>query len=410
MPPELGKLTKLEQLSLSLNQLSGEIPPELGNLTYLTSLDLFRNNLSGEIPPELGNLTYLTSLDLFENNLSGEIPSELGSLTKLTRLSLDDNLLNGEIPSELASLPNLERLNLKSNRLSGGIPSELGSRSRLTLLNLADNQLTGNVPHELASVSSLTSLYLAGNRLTGCIPDGLQNVAENDLSGLNLLLCTVVRGTILYDGRPLPETTDVIPRFSVFTRQEPRTPYYGIPLYDSSTGRYEIPNPPPAIRWSLFVLVDSGEPFNGKSGYALDFEGLTSFEILEGQTTLERDLDVRKVIHLTGPVDNKEHLGHTDDPEDTYAAGPLLFTWEPVLEAASYGAIVTLYREPYTTIKSVFSKRVTDNSFEVNLPTNNAGEFYSFQLDGLDTDGARIAWMRSPYSNGHGWDYKFRIR
>ena len=410
MPRELGNLTKLEQLHLALNHLSGEIPPELGNLTSLTSLHLFKNNLSGEIPSELGNLTNLTSLFLFENNLSGEIPSELGSLTKLTRLSLDDNLLNGEIPSELASLPNLERLNLKSNRLGGGIPSELGSRSRLTLLNLADNQLTGNVPHELASVSSLTSLYLAGNRLTGCIPDGLQNVAKNDLSGLNLSLCTLVRGTILYDGRPLPETTDAIPTFWVSTSQEPRTKYLDVPLYDRSTGRYEIPNPPPKIRWTVNVFVDSSEPFDGKRGYALDFEGLTSFEILEGQTTLERDLDVRKVIHLTGPVDNKEHFGHTDDPEDTYAPGPQLFTWEPVLEAASYGAIVTLYREPYTRIKSVFSKRVTDNSFEVDLPSNNAEEFYSFQLDGLDTDGARIAWMMSPYSNGYGWDYRFRIR
>ena len=174
-----------------------------------------------------------------------------------------------------------------------------------------------------------------------------------------------------------------------------------------------FPIPPPKIEWTVFVFVDSGEPFNGKRGYALDFEGFTGFEILEGQTTLERDLDVDvlKVIHLTGPVDNKGHFGRVDDPKDTYAPGPLLFTWEPVLEAASYVVTITLYREkPYTRIKSVVSEDVTGYSFEVDLPSNNAEEFYSFQLDALDTDGTRIAWMRSPYSNGHGWDYTFRIR
>ncbi len=201
----------------------------------------------------------------------------------------------------------------------------------------------------------------------------------------------------------------MIPTFLVFTRQEPRTVYLDVPLYDRSTGRYEIPNPPRAIKWSFFVLVDSGEPFNGKRGYALDFEGFTSFEILEGQLILESDLDVHKVIHLTGPVDNKRDFGHTDAPKETYAPGPLLFTWEPVLESASYVVIVTLYREPYTRIRSVLFEDVTDNSFEVDLPSNNAEEFYSFQLDGLDTDRTRIAWMMSPYYNGYGWDYRFRI-
>ena len=65
------------------NNLIGEIPPALGNLTGLTELSLPYNGLSGSIPPELGNLTALVWLSLPANDLSGEIPPELGRLKSL---------------------------------------------------------------------------------------------------------------------------------------------------------------------------------------------------------------------------------------------------------------------------------------------------------------------------------------
>ena len=41
---------RVAELSLSDNQLTGEIPTELGNLSNLQSLDLGGNQLTGEIP------------------------------------------------------------------------------------------------------------------------------------------------------------------------------------------------------------------------------------------------------------------------------------------------------------------------------------------------------------------------
>ena len=70
-------------LSLSNNQLSGEIPPELGGLSILAYLNLNGNQLGGEIPPELGGLANLVNLYLGANHLSGEIPPELGGLSNL---------------------------------------------------------------------------------------------------------------------------------------------------------------------------------------------------------------------------------------------------------------------------------------------------------------------------------------
>ena len=66
--------------------MTGEIPPELGGLSNLTELSLSGNQLTGEIPPELGGLSNLTGLRLFHGNqLTGEIPPELGGLSNLTR-------------------------------------------------------------------------------------------------------------------------------------------------------------------------------------------------------------------------------------------------------------------------------------------------------------------------------------
>ena len=73
-----------ERLDLSYNQLTGSIPPEIGNLTNLTNLTIYNNQLTGSIPPEIGNLTNLIRLDLSENQLRGVIPDSICELTNLT--------------------------------------------------------------------------------------------------------------------------------------------------------------------------------------------------------------------------------------------------------------------------------------------------------------------------------------
>ncbi|CAN0467840.1 unnamed protein product, partial [Ascophyllum nodosum] len=50
----------------------GAIPPDLGKLSALQSLDLSQNQLDGAIPPDLGKLSALQSLDLSNNQLDGE--------------------------------------------------------------------------------------------------------------------------------------------------------------------------------------------------------------------------------------------------------------------------------------------------------------------------------------------------
>jgi hypothetical protein len=66
-------------------ELQGEIPKELGKLTTLELVDLtFNDLLSGPFPEALCELTNLNSLFLGYTNLAGELPACIGDLSKLT--------------------------------------------------------------------------------------------------------------------------------------------------------------------------------------------------------------------------------------------------------------------------------------------------------------------------------------
>ena len=175
-----GTPQRVTVLYLVRQRLTGIIPPELGSLTGLDQLTLIENQLTGPIPSELGNLANLRGLHLFSNRLTGSIPTELGRLTNLQGLGLYDNRLTGSIPSQLADVTNLGALHVETNQLTGPIPPELGRLANLQWLTLHDNQLTGEVPDELGRLTKLEQLWLGGNQFTGCVSADLRSIREID--------------------------------------------------------------------------------------------------------------------------------------------------------------------------------------------------------------------------------------
>ena len=169
---------RVAELSLTENQLRGEIPTQLRNLSNLTQLYLGFNQLTGKIPTELGDLANLERLYLGGNRIGGGIPSELGKLTNLTELWLGDGLnLTGELPPELSRLIRLEVLDLGDGAMNGAIPAWLGDLTGLRKLYLDGNQFAGEVPAELGNLSHLELLNLDGNAgLLGALPQTLTGV------------------------------------------------------------------------------------------------------------------------------------------------------------------------------------------------------------------------------------------
>ncbi len=150
-------------------------------------LDLNSQGIAHTIPSEIGRLTSLNYLNLSFNNLQGSIPPEIGNLTRLITLYLDSNYLTSTIPTQLSKLTRLQELHLNSNELTGNIPSELSNLRNLEILRLNQNNLTGNIPSELGRLTNLGLLLVGGNKFSGKLPARLNRLFPFD-DGLELVL------------------------------------------------------------------------------------------------------------------------------------------------------------------------------------------------------------------------------
>lgn len=171
-------------LDLRANNLRGELPPDIGRLSELDRLSIRQGGVSGPIPKEAGQLSNLTELHLTELDLSGSIPAELGRLAGLQSLDLRANGLSGPIPGQLGGLTRLWRLSLARNRLEGDVPPELGGLTGLLWLDLMDNAgLRGELPQEMTALRSLQELQAGGTQLcapgTAAFADWLDGIVKH---------------------------------------------------------------------------------------------------------------------------------------------------------------------------------------------------------------------------------------
>ncbi|KAG8373734.1 hypothetical protein BUALT_Bualt11G0055700 [Buddleja alternifolia] len=192
LPPELGFLKQLRILNVTLNSLQGSIPSNLSLCHKLQQLDLSYNFISGTISEELGNLSNLRYLAVDHNNLTGKIPASLGNFSRLNYFYLHENDFTAEIPQELGKLTSLTVIGLRGNSLTGSIPSSIFNISSLQIVDLSINGLSGPLPENLGNrLPNLERLFLDSNRISGKIPEFLSNASklsylfltENDLSG-----------------------------------------------------------------------------------------------------------------------------------------------------------------------------------------------------------------------------------
>ncbi|XP_059488005.1 protein flightless-1-like [Neocloeon triangulifer] len=214
VPEEMGKLVKLENLSMkgnNLDRLYGEltdlnclrslnlrrkkvktssVPAELFKLEELTTLDLSHNNLR-EVPAGMETARSLLVLNLSHNSIAG-VPSALFMhLTDLLFLDLSHNQLE-TLPPQTRRLANLQTLILSHNPLGHFQFRQLPSLQSLAVLHMRATQRTlNNIPASLEALTSLVELDLAQNDLPR-VPDALftlpnlkrPNLADNKLTDM----------------------------------------------------------------------------------------------------------------------------------------------------------------------------------------------------------------------------------
>lgn len=204
--PNFSNLANLEEFECANNLLTGSIP-DFNNLPNLRVLWCSYNQLIDEIP-NFNNLPNLQTLACTWNNLSGEIPN-FTNLANLKILRCGENELVGNIP-DFINLPNLQTFDCSRNLLVGLIPNFTNLPS-LQTFSCNENQLTGEIPN-FSQLLNFQNFNCSDNNLTGCFPDFICDLSSFDATGnlqlpwegnhINFCLGLPQIGAICNDGIP----------------------------------------------------------------------------------------------------------------------------------------------------------------------------------------------------------------
>lgn len=177
IPEEICKLTSLEWLYLSNNQLEGQIPENIGNLVNMRHMHLWDNKLTGSIPESIWTgMSKLEHLLLQHNELTGGPSANIGKAVNLTELWLDNNNFKTRLPEEICNLVNLRIFYANGAGFSGEIPENIGNMQSLEMLELGGNNLSGTIPESLGNLANLKHVSFGTNGLRGAIPYSIGNL------------------------------------------------------------------------------------------------------------------------------------------------------------------------------------------------------------------------------------------
>ena len=140
----------LGTMAMNFNSFDGPWP-DLSKMTWVNVFNVYGSNLGGAIPADFAKLTRLIQVDLTSNGLSGEVP-DLSSLGVLRFINVPNNGLEGSLPDLRTSNAAFRNSQWQNNRFSGSIPDSWNfpGSNNIFRLWLNNNDLSGPIPPRLA--------------------------------------------------------------------------------------------------------------------------------------------------------------------------------------------------------------------------------------------------------------------
>ena len=216
---------------------------------------------------------------------------------------------------------------------------------------------------------------------------------------------TAIIGMVLYNGSPLSDYTDKTPSFSAW--EDDKVEAYTLhPSYNADTGHFKLADMEIGKYGLQVTLDDDGNGYNRPN----DFAGWTTpVYVEEGESTVEQDLSVSRILHLTSPFDNTTIHTSIGDDLNVHEGEELKIEWDPLAEATDYQLSISLYGEnPYQQISTVVNHETSNTSYVASLPATDEGQLYQLTLYAHNADGVKVGQLMINYENGIGWDYRFK--
>ncbi|KAL6181175.1 hypothetical protein ACLB2K_047830 [Fragaria x ananassa] len=183
IPKGFQNLCSLQWLSLCENQCSGNIEDSIKALSCsknaLESLDLRNNQFWGSLP-ELTGFSKLRELLLSSNNITGSLPESVGTLSSLEELDVSMNSMTGVIrESHLRDLSRLQSLKLSGNGFYINLSSHWDPPFQLTSsLALSSCKLGPAFPTWILKQTNITELHLSNAGISGSLPNAVKLVVK----------------------------------------------------------------------------------------------------------------------------------------------------------------------------------------------------------------------------------------
>jgi hypothetical protein len=181
------------------------------------------------------------------------------------------------------------------------------------------------------------------------------------------------------------------------------------PQVDYRDGAFRVRGLPQGrMGMSMRVNLEPGNP----NLYPGDLDAWTTFVVGDAPPA-PLEVDLRKVIRLTQPVDNNVVIRGWDElcGAGSVHPGRVVFAWEPLDAAAQYEVTVDRLAcgRNYASAGRAFSAKTAETWVRLELPPSAAGECYSFRLSARK-GGRPIGMFTTHGRGGLGWDYRFTVK
>jgi hypothetical protein len=157
-------MNRVSELHMERNNLSGSFSDTFSkNLPFLRVLNFHLNNVEN-FPPEVYRLTDLNEAKFGRNPICGTIPSEFSKLVRLKKFNCNFCCLTGKMPDNMfENMTMLEETFWDGNALTGTLPSSLTKLKSLSKISFNLNNIYGSLPN-LCEIQNLHDCRLGSDQ------------------------------------------------------------------------------------------------------------------------------------------------------------------------------------------------------------------------------------------------------